>query len=163
MTRKLTVMALCFMLGLAFGIPIGNAAAGLTVATTSPIGLNLMITGDPFTRAFAEAARLGEAEAALRCATGSQSLSSQQALLGAESDLIGALGRDAKSAGLEPPLDIATAILETRKEAVARLNGGKSRDKEELAGWPDDSKATLRMALAKLDGQLTKLNGGCGQ
>jgi hypothetical protein len=142
------------------GFGIGYAAMSFKVVAMSPIGLNFARSNDPFARVFAEMARLGEAETALRSCANGFSLSSRQAMLRAESELIGDLRTDAKFVGLEPPIDLAEAILELRSSSALPKSpmGGDGRQaatvSELLArsGWSADSEPTLREALAKMDG-----------
>jgi hypothetical protein len=158
--RQWVFRFLSLVAGAIGGFAIGYAAMTLRVTAMSPTGLNLARTADPIARVFVEMARLEEAEKVLGSCKTTSNPSSQQALLGVESDLIGGLRTDAKVSGLAPPLDVAQAILGLRTNGAlpkAAMGDGvrEATTVNELlkrSGWPEDSERALREALAKMDG-----------
>jgi hypothetical protein len=157
---RLTFKFLCLVLGVIVGFALSYAGMSITVAAMSPIGLNLTNVTDPFARVFVEMARLGEAEAALRSCASMSNPTSRHAILTAESELIGGLRTDTKSSGLEPPLDVAQAIVGIRSDdPLPKLTMARGVDEDATvgqlisrSGWPEHSELTLREALTKLDG-----------
>ncbi|MGB6404303.1 MAG: hypothetical protein WBF26_15815, partial [Candidatus Sulfotelmatobacter sp.] len=114
----------------------------------------------PSARVFVEMVRLKEAESVLGSCKNASTLSSPQASLRVESELIGGLRTDAKASGFAPPLDVADAILELRSNGAISKSATESAEREattvnellKRSGWPEDSEHTLREALAKMDG-----------
>jgi hypothetical protein len=158
--RRPTFKFMCLILGVIVGFALSYTAMSATVAATSPVGLNLARVNDPFGRLFVEMVRLGEAETALRSCASMSNPTSRQAILTAESELIGGLRTDAKSSGLAPPLDVAEAIVGIRSsDPLPKPTVGRGIDEAatvgqliKRSGWPEHSELTLREALTKLDG-----------
>jgi hypothetical protein len=142
------------------GFTIGYAMMSYEAVAASPVGLNLATTTEPFAKVFAEMARLGEAESVFRGCRNVLDLSSERTILKVESQLIGGLRSDAKSAGLAPPLDLAEAVVQLRRSNALHGSAVESAGVPERAmlseligqsGWPEGSEEELREALAKID------------
>jgi hypothetical protein len=125
-------------------------------------GLNRGMQTNAFGLVFSKMVRLGEAEAVLRgCGTGSNSSSheSHESFLEIEDQLVKSLRLDVQSSRLAPPLDLAEAIVQVRRNNSSPQSGvvsagtGTSITANELltqSGWPDNSANVLRQALAKM-------------
>jgi len=148
---------LAFITGALLGFVISYGAVSVKVAAMSPIGLALTKSNDPFVRVYAEMVRLGEAETVIHSCANKPNISSQQAMARSESDLITELRTDVKSPGLTPPLDLAAAIVELRGSLRDPKSSGPDQERDirnlvRQSGWPDDSEATFKNVLTKLDG-----------
>jgi len=133
------------------------------IVAMAPFALNLAKPSDSFERVFGEMVRLGEAERILkRCETrpNSSSGQSRDQYLDVQAELIKNLRSDVQSAGLTPPLDLAQAMIQVRRDNkspssdTVGKNATTSITVNELlrqSGWPNNSESVFRQLVEKVD------------
>jgi hypothetical protein len=146
--------ALSLLFGVSIGAGLGYAGALLAAGATTP--LLSRPTGDAFNQLFLGIGRLGALEIAAAQCSGRMD---GQLILKEEGELIPNIRGAAHAQGLNPPLEVAEAILAIRNEGSARevvkeqVQARREKEIQNLlkgAGWGNESFPRIQETVTRL-------------
>ena len=144
--------------GVCLGAGVGYAAALLVAGANTP--LISRPSGNSFNQLFLGMGRLDALEIAAANCDGTNDIPS---VLRSEGELIPGLARAAHTQGLNPPIDVAEAILAARNAIEAKKMGhqelqsqreAQAENLPEGTGWSKESAAGIQGIVARLDEDL---------